>query len=146
MLTRTMEVERECSGSAMIDVLKLIASLSPSFRKYNTTLRSMVPLPDPANRAGTVPIDEYPPGSEVMGLYPDTTSFYRAWVATPPSGGKVRALPILHSFFADHVLILPCHHQKKSAREAPVYQLRFEDDGDQVLGVHPDYVVEWPTF
>lgn len=64
-------------------------------RFYNTTLRAIIPLPDPnapptsASHVNAYP--EFPTGSTVMALYPDTSCFYRAEViATPkdmqPSG------------------------------------------------------------
>ena len=57
-------------------------------RCYNTTLRAIIPLPDP-----TAPPDSaahpnaYPAfsaGSTVMALYPDTSCFYRAEVIESP--------------------------------------------------------------
>lgn len=68
-------------------------------RSYNTTLRSMLPLPDPTAAIGhpahPASYEPHPVGSLVMGLYPDTTSFYRAVVVgrdktKSPVGGSYR--------------------------------------------------------
>ena len=57
-------------------------------RSYNTTLRSLIPLPDPfaPPNSTTHPssYEEYAVGSIVMGLYPDTSCFYRAEVVAAP--------------------------------------------------------------
>lgn len=50
-------------------------TLFPSNRIWNTTLKAVVPLPININ---TLPEKDYPVGSQVMGLYPDTSCFYRA--------------------------------------------------------------------
>lgn len=62
---------------------------------YNTTIKSIVPLPDPRDRQRTYPDVEFAPGTPVMALYPDTTSFYRAVVQGGPSPekGKVSVFP-----------------------------------------------------
>lgn len=49
----------------------------PSTPTFNTTLKAIVPLPEPP---GTLPEKDYPPGAQVMALYPDTSCFYRAIV------------------------------------------------------------------
>ncbi|RDB14800.1 SAGA-associated factor 29 [Hypsizygus marmoreus] len=97
---------------------------------YNTTLRAIIPLPDP-NAAPSSPshvnaYQEFSAGSTVMALYPDTSCFYRAEViATPkdlqPSG---RAVP--------------------SSKYMPMYKLKFEDDDNQEHTVAAQWVVEWP--
>src|SRR5882724_4069272 len=69
-----------------------------AFRSYNTTLRNLIPLPDPSapHNSAMHPnsYEEYPVGSIVMGLYPDTSCFYRAEVVTAPRdsppGSRVR--------------------------------------------------------
>lgn len=60
---------------------------TPEQGRYNATLKSLVPLPDSRTaetRAATYPPQEFPPGTQVMALYPDTTSFYKAWVISGP--------------------------------------------------------------
>lgn len=55
---------------------------------YNTTLRAIIPLPDPntspSNAAHPNAYQEFPAGSIVMALYPDTSCFYRAEVIASP--------------------------------------------------------------
>jgi len=58
------------------------------FRRYNTTLKAILVLPDPRDKS-TYPSTPYPAGSDVIALYPDTTSFYRAKVIATPTPGKV---------------------------------------------------------
>jgi SGF29 tudor-like domain len=57
-------------------------------RSYNTTLRSLIPLPDPSAPPNSAihpnSYEEYAVGSIVMGLYPDTSCFYRAEVVAAP--------------------------------------------------------------
>ncbi|KAG8905633.1 hypothetical protein FRB99_008536 [Tulasnella sp. 403] len=68
--------------------------------------------------------DEYPPGTSVLGLYPDTSCFYKAVVIAgprdPPPAGT------------------------RSAGQAKSYRLKFEDDDDQIRAVHVQWVVEAP--
>jgi SGF29 tudor-like domain len=58
-------------------------------RCYNTTLRAIIPLPDPnAPPQSAAHLNAYPQfssGSVVMALYPDTSCFYRAEVVSSPS-------------------------------------------------------------
>lgn len=55
---------------------------------YNTTLRAIIPLPDPSSppngAAHPNAYQEFPAGSIVMALYPDTSCFYRAEVIASP--------------------------------------------------------------
>ncbi|KAF5369566.1 hypothetical protein D9758_002686 [Tetrapyrgos nigripes] len=96
--------------------------------KYNTTLRSIIPLPDLSAPVGSpsslAAYREFTAGSTVMALYPDTSCFYRAEViATPremqPQG---RAAPSY----------------------VPTYKVKFEDDDNQEHLVSAQWVVEWP--
>ena len=69
----------------------LVAICQPNtpIRHYNTTLRSIIPLPDPnappnsASHQSAYPV--FPAGATVMALYPDTSCFYRAEVIASPS-------------------------------------------------------------
>lgn len=56
----------------------------------------------------------------MLGLYPDTTSFYRATVVSPPSRGGAKVNP-----------------ERKD-----MYELTFVDDGDAVHDVHRYNVIK----
>lgn len=64
-------------------------------RIYKTTLKAILPLPDPdAPTGSSAHLDvypEFPVGSTVMALYPDTSCFYRAEVIATPD--RVSAHP-----------------------------------------------------
>ncbi|KAF8134802.1 SGF29 tudor-like domain-containing protein [Mycena galopus ATCC 62051] len=83
---------------------------------YNTTLKAIIPLPDPNAPPGSPShlssYQEFPPGSTVMALYPDTSCFYRAEVISAPK-----------------------YTQQTG---------RFEDDDNQEHSVSAEWVVEWP--
>jgi len=77
------------------------------YRVYTTTLKAIIPLPDPTAPPGSPAhvssYQEFPAGSTVMALYPDTSCFYRAEViATPkdfqPPGRVSRMLCECFSF------------------------------------------------
>ncbi|KAJ7288343.1 SGF29 tudor-like domain-containing protein [Mycena rebaudengoi] len=95
---------------------------------YNTTLRAIIPLPDPNAAPGSPShlssYSDFPPGSTVMALYPDTSCFYRAEVISPPK------------------------HALQTGRMTPsskhIYKLKFEDDDNQEHAVSAEWVVEWP--
>ena len=57
-------------------------------RIYKTTHKSILPLPDPDAPVGSPAhlnlYPEFPVGSTVMALYPDTSCFYRAEVIATP--------------------------------------------------------------
>ncbi|KAK7690032.1 hypothetical protein QCA50_006677 [Cerrena zonata] len=96
---------------------------------YNTTLRAIIPLPDPdappdsPSHLNAYP--EFPARSTVMALYPDTSCFYRAEVITSPKDVQATG-------------------RNASTRQGPVYKLKFEDDDDQEHTVSAQWVVEWP--
>ncbi|KAL1950293.1 hypothetical protein VTO73DRAFT_5417 [Trametes versicolor] len=99
-------------------------------QRYNTTLRAIIPLPDanapPDSAMHLNAYPEFPAGSTVMALYPDTSCFYRAEVIGSPRDlnaqgrGGVAKQPV------------------------PFYKLKFEDDDDQEHMVQAHSVVEWP--
>ncbi|KAG5652966.1 hypothetical protein H0H81_002864 [Sphagnurus paluster] len=95
---------------------------------YNTTLRSIIPLPDPNAPPGSPShVSEYPEfrtGATVMALYPDTSCFYRAEVIATPKELNPRGA--------------------MSSKYVPMYKLRFEDDDNQEHTVAAQLVVEWP--
>jgi SGF29 tudor-like domain len=69
-------------------LLWMLSSSLPFYRYYTTTIRSIIPLPDPAAPLGSPAhlnaYPEFPAGSTVMALYPDTSCFYRAEVIASP--------------------------------------------------------------
>jgi len=95
---------------------------------YNTTLRSIIPLPDPNAPPGSPShvgaYQEFAAGATVMALYPDTSCFYRAEVTITPKEPNPRGVP--------------------SSKYMPTYKLKFEDDDNQEHTVAAQYVVEWP--
>jgi len=98
---------------------------------YNTTLRSIIPLPDPnaspnsASHQSAYPV--FTAGATVMALYPDTSCFYRAEVLASPSD--------MHPVG---------RRAAQGAQSKPMYKLKFEDDGDQEHSVSAQLVVDWP--
>ncbi|OBZ71653.1 SAGA-associated factor 29 [Grifola frondosa] len=99
---------------------------------YNTTLRAIIPLPDPnASPDSAAHLNAYPEftaRSTVMALYPDTSCFYRAEVIASPRDMQ------------------PGGRTGPSAKQThiPMYKLKFEDDDDQEHCVSAQWVVEWP--
>lgn len=87
---------------------------------YNTTLRSIIPLPDPnapkSSPSSLAAYHEFTKGATVMALYPDTSTFYRAQVLAGP----------------------------RDLQGRPSYKLKFEDDDNQEHLVAAEWVVEWP--
>ncbi|KAF9242607.1 SGF29 tudor-like domain-containing protein [Melanogaster broomeanus] len=96
---------------------------------YNTTLRAIIPLPDPHAPPNSAShpnaYQEFPAGSTVMALYPDTSCFYRAEVIASPKDLQ----PPGRGVSSKHILM---------------YKLKFEDDDDQEHSVLAQWVVEWP--
>ena len=93
-------------------------------RTWKTTLRSIIALPDPdaPSTSSSHPsnVEVFPKGSIVLGLYPETTSFYRATVREAPrsqSGGG------------------------GGGARREVYMLEFVDDNQQIHQVEKDSVV-----
>jgi hypothetical protein len=66
---------------------------------YNTTLKAIIPLPDPNASPGSPShvesYQEFPAGSVVMALYPDTSCFYRAEVLSTPKEMQLTG-PVSH--------------------------------------------------
>ena len=121
-----------------------------SSRRYNTTLRAIIPLPDPnAPPDSATHLNAYPEfaaGSTVMALYPDTSCFYRAEVIASPrdlnAASRVSSslsAPV-HMILADRLLM----QGGQAAKQIPMYKLKFEDDDDQEHMVQAMWVVEWP--
>ncbi|KAG6910678.1 hypothetical protein DXG01_008722 [Tephrocybe rancida] len=95
---------------------------------YNTTLRAIIPLPDPnASPGSPAHISAYQTfsaGATVMALYPDTSCFYRAEVIAAPN--------------------INAHPKGAPPKYMPTYKLKFEDDDNQEHTVAAQWVVEWP--
>ncbi|GAA5997542.1 hypothetical protein JCM5350_004040 [Sporobolomyces pararoseus] len=93
---------------------------TPEGGKWNTTLKSIIPLPDKFDER-SYPEHPYPPGTSVLALYPETTSFYPAVIDSGPfaiSSGT-----------------------GKNKLTDRVYKIKFEDDGDAVRDVPIELVV-----
>ena len=104
-------------------------------RVYTTTLRAIIPLPDPTAPAGSPAhvssYQEYPAGSTVMALYPDTTCFYPAEVTATPKDLQPSdrvSLILCECFFFPS---LTFNTQAPSSKHMPMYKLKFEDDDNQ---------------
>lgn len=99
-----------------------------------TTLKSIILLPDadapPSVSSHPSNLEDFPKGAQVLGLYPDTTSFYRATVVSPPIPGTGMGRGV----------------RGASARTEPgakpgLYRLSFVDDGDNISDVDKHLVV-----
>ncbi|KAK4688365.1 SAGA-associated factor 29, partial [Tremellales sp. Uapishka_1] len=101
---------------------------------FNTTLRSIIPLPDPdaPPHLSSHPsnLEDFPKGSTVLALYPDTTSFYSATVIAAPIPGTGMGLGIRNGTGR------PDPGAKKEN-----YRLAFVDDDHKVQDVHKYFVV-----
>lgn len=107
-------------------------------RTYNTTLRSIIPLPDPTGptHLSSHPrnLEDFPKGSKVLGLYPDTTSFYGATVIAAPTPGTGMG-PGLGGGRGSGV------RADKGAQDG-AYVLSFVDDGDNTHVVDKIFVIK----
>ncbi|KAF8645161.1 hypothetical protein AX16_007989 [Volvariella volvacea WC 439] len=98
---------------------------------YDTKLSAIIPLPDPDAAPGSIShvnsYPEFPAGSAVLALYPDTSCFYRAEVIATPREMQSTGRAAL------------------SSKHIPTYKLKFEDDDNQEHTVPAQWVVEWPV-
>ncbi|WWD18732.1 hypothetical protein CI109_103186 [Kwoniella shandongensis] len=105
---------------------------------YNTTLRSIIPLPDPTSptHLSSHPsnLEDFPRDSQVLALYPDTTSFYRATVVSAPIPGTGNGLGVRGG-----------NGRAEPGAKKGLYRLAFVDDDGNVLEVQKDYVVAFPS-
>ncbi|KAK7056795.1 Protein phosphatase 2C 2 [Paramarasmius palmivorus] len=96
---------------------------------YQTTLRNIIPLPDPSAPPGSASslsaYKEFPAGSTVIALYPDTSVFYRAEVIATPKDTQPSG--------------------RGNTSYMPTYKVKFEDDDNQEHLVSAQWVVEWPA-
>ncbi|KAK6907771.1 SAGA-associated factor 29 [Kwoniella mangroviensis CBS 10435] len=104
---------------------------------YNTTLRSIIPLPDPtsASHLSSHPtnLEDFPRDSQVLALYPDTTSFYRATVVSPPLPGTGNGLGLKTTSKSGK--------NEYAGSKKGVYRLSFVDDDGNIQEVGKDDVV-----
>ncbi|WRT68051.1 uncharacterized protein IL334_005026 [Kwoniella shivajii] len=101
---------------------------------YNTTLRSIIPLPDPTSSShlSSHPsnLEDFPKNSQVLALYPDTTSFYRATVISAPIPGTGNGHGIRGG-----------NGKPDPGAIKDSYRLVFVDDDDNIQVVGKDYVL-----
>jgi len=116
MQTPNLEIHRRKSWSGHYDIvgLSVIRSL------YIATIKQIIPLPDPS-KPETYPENDYIKGSDVLAMYPDTTTFYLGRVVAPP--------PVPHSAGKRE------GGSKKDKEAARSYKIAFEDDE------HPHQVI-----
>ncbi|WVW84985.1 hypothetical protein I302_107021 [Kwoniella bestiolae CBS 10118] len=104
---------------------------------YNTTLRSIIPLPDPTSpshlSSHPLNLEDFPRDSQVLALYPDTTSFYRATVISPPLPGTGNGLGLTGKTGNSK--------WDYAGSKKGVYRLVFVDDDGNVQEVGKDDVV-----
>jgi len=102
--------------------------------RWTTTLKSIILLPDPdANpNISSHPnnLEDFPKGTQVLGLYPDTTSFYRATVVSAPIPGTGMGRGVRGG-----------NGRAEPGAKPGVYRLSFVDDGDNISDVVKDLVV-----
>ncbi|KAH9950535.1 SGF29 tudor-like domain-containing protein [Amylocystis lapponica] len=105
-------------------------------KQYNTTIRSLIPIPDPSappdSPAHPSAYPEFSKGAIVLALYPDTSCFYRAEVLASPKDMKDMQL-------ADET------ESSSKQTSMSVYKLKFEDDDDLEHIVASHVVVAWPN-
>ncbi|WVR06585.1 hypothetical protein IAU60_003617 [Kwoniella sp. DSM 27419] len=109
---------------------------------YNTTLRSIIPLPDPssASHLSSHPsnLHDFPRDSIVLALYPDTTAFYRATVISAPIPGTG------HGGGGGGSGKHSAGSRADPGAKKGAYKLMFEEDDHKVHEVQKDLVVAYP--
>lgn len=110
------------------------------YSTYNTTLRSIIPLPDPdsATHLSSHPsnLEDFPRDSIVLALYPDTTSFYRTTVVAAPMPGTGHGHGVRGQ---------GANSKADPGAKRGMYRLLFVDDDGNVQDVQKDYVVAVST-
>lgn len=101
-------------------------------QRWTARLRDILLLPDPDGPAASSShpsnLEDYAKGTQVLALYPETTSFYRATVVSPPIPGTGMGRT-------------PRGARADANAKAGQYRLAFVDDGDSVLDVDKGYVI-----
>lgn len=76
-------------------------------------------------------LEDFPRGTQVLGLYPDTTTFYRATVEAAPIPGTGMGLGVKGG-----------NGRSDPGAEKGSYKLMFVDDGNEARSVDKNYVVK----
>ncbi|BGP48782.1 hypothetical protein JCM10450v2_004658 [Rhodotorula kratochvilovae] len=97
------------------------ANPTPEGGKWNTTIKAIIPLPEKGDER-THPDYDFPPGMYVLACYPETTSFYRAVIASGP-----------------HAITTGTGKKKEVQR---VYRLTFDDDEGAIRDVPVELVCD----
>lgn len=102
--------------------------------RWVTTLKNIILLPDPeaAPHISSHPsnLEDFARGTQVLALYPDTTSFYRATVVSAPIPGTGMGRGVRGG-----------NGRPDPGAKAGQYRLAFVDDGDNVHDVNKTLVV-----
>ncbi|WVQ96305.1 hypothetical protein IAU59_003409 [Kwoniella sp. CBS 9459] len=118
-----------------------VTDIEDTSAAYNTTLRSIIPLPDPdaPSHISSHPsnLEDFGRGFQVLALYPDTTSFYRATVIAPPPAGTGNGLGIRPGSGGSAA--------GETSNKKGYYRLMFVDDNGEIQEVHKDFVVAYPS-
>ncbi|GMK53748.1 hypothetical protein CspeluHIS016_0103340 [Cutaneotrichosporon spelunceum] len=103
--------------------------------RWSARLRDILLLPDPdapvSSPSHPSNLEDFPRGTQVLALYPETTSFYRATVVSPPIPGTGMGRTARGA-------------RPDASAKAGQYRLAFVDDGDSVLDVDKGYVIMHP--
>ncbi|GAA5899007.1 hypothetical protein JCM8208_002975 [Rhodotorula glutinis] len=99
------------------------ANPTPEGGKWNTTLKSIIPLPEKGDER-SYPDYDFSPGTYVLACYPETTSFYRAVIAAGP------------------LAVATGQGKKKEVQR--IYRLTFDDDEGAIRDVPLELVCD-PT-
>jgi SAGA-associated factor 29 len=103
--------------------------------RWTARLRDILLLPDPdaptSSSSHPSNLEDFPRGTQVLALYPETTSFYRATVVSPPIPGTGMGRTARGA-------------RPDASAKAGQYRLAFVDDGDSVLHVDKGYVIMHP--
>ncbi|KAG8831894.1 hypothetical protein FRC17_002389 [Serendipita sp. 399] len=115
-------------------IVQDVESETGELPKYTTNIRSLIPLPiadvPPSNPNHLDAYPEYKSGSTVLALFPDTTSFYKAVVVASPK----------------EILASGTRSTPAATKAVPCYEVRFEDDDDQVRSISAEEVIEFPGW
>ncbi|CAK9780607.1 hypothetical protein CC85DRAFT_286749 [Cutaneotrichosporon oleaginosum] len=103
--------------------------------RWTARLRDILLLPDPdaptSSPSHPSNLEDFPRGTQVLALYPETTSFYRATVVSPPIPGTGMGRTARGA-------------RPDAGAKAGQYRLAFVDDGDSVLDVDKGFVIMHP--
>ncbi|WWC88396.1 uncharacterized protein L201_003307 [Kwoniella dendrophila CBS 6074] len=134
---------KKCIGG---DKMKYEVHDDDDGNKYNTTIRSIIPLPDPNSplhlTSNPVNLEDFPRDSQVLALYPGTTTFYRATVISPPLNGTGNGLGIIKNTNSNNNNNNNNNNKNEYlGSKKGVYRLVFVDDDNFIQEVDKNYVV-----